>query len=425
MPKVNPKIKPNNIVNKEVHPDIETFAKIKVVGIGGSGGAAVNRMMLDKIRGVDFISINTDAQALLHNTAKHKLNIGKNITRGLGAGMDPEIGLKSAEEAVDKIRDTLKDADMVFITCGLGGGTGSGASPLIAEIAKSLGALTIAVVTKPFLFEGAQRKTIADQGLDKLADNVDAIITIPNDRILQIIDKKTSLLDAFSIVDEVLKSGVKGISEMITVSGLINVDFADVRSIMYDAGSALMGIGEATGENRAIEAAKKAIDSPLLELSIEGARGILFTVSGGADLGMNEVNEAAKVITNAADPNAKIIFGAVIDDDLKDKVKVTVVATGFGSTPVRGKDQKMDFNPTEEVEQPASTLKKEPITRRRISKQDDEINKKSNTPEKSKEEEELEIPAFIRKKMMWVSPPSPINNTTGLRWTGRFTLIFY
>ncbi len=400
MPKVNPKIKPNNIVNKEVHPDIETFAKIKVVGIGGSGGAAVNRMMLDKIRGVDFISINTDAQALLHNTAKHKLNIGKNITRGLGAGMDPEIGLKSAEEAVDKIRDTLKDADMVFITCGLGGGTGSGASPLIAEIAKSLGALTIAVVTKPFLFEGAQRKTIADQGLDKLADNVDAIITIPNDRILQIIDKKTSLLDAFSIVDEVLKSGVKGISEMITVSGLINVDFADVRSIMYDAGSALMGIGEATGENRAIEAAKKAIDSPLLELSIEGARGILFTVSGGADLGMNEVNEAAKVITNAADPNAKIIFGAVIDDDLKDKVKVTVVATGFGSTPVRGKDQKMDFNPTEEVEQPASTLKKEPITRRRISKQDDEINKKSNTPEKSKEEEELEIPAFIRKKMM-------------------------
>ena len=234
----------NNSNTREVHPEVETFAKIKVIGIGGSGGAAITRMMTDRIRGVEFIAVNTDAQALHHNTSKRKIHIGKNITRGLGAGMDPEIGLKAAEEAVDKIRESIKDTDMVFITCGMGGGTGTGASPLVAEIAKNLGALTVAVVTKPFGFEGAQRKMIADQGLDKLAENVDAVITIPNDRILQIIDKKTSLLEAFTIVDEVLKNGVKGISEIITVPGLVNVDFADVKSIMYDAGSALMGIGE-------------------------------------------------------------------------------------------------------------------------------------------------------------------------------------
>jgi len=392
----------NNTRTREVHPEVETFAKIKVVGIGGSGGAAINRMMQERIRGVDFLAINTDAQALHHNAARRKLHIGKNITRGLGAGMDPEIGLKSAEEGVDVIRDALKDADMVFITCGLGGGTGTGASPLIAEVAKNLGALTVAVVTKPFNFEGAQRKTIADQGIDKLADNVDAIITIPNDRILQIIDKKTSLLEAFGIVDEVLRSGVKGISEMITVPGLINVDFADVRSVMYDAGSALMGIGEADGENRAIEAAKSAIDSPLLELSIEGARGILFTVVGGTGLGMNEVNEAAKVITNAVDPNAKIIFGAVIDEDMKEKVKVTVVATGFGNAPVRKEGQKMEFTPMRNIEpeQPIKKIQKQDLPKRRVSEKDDEIKEKVDMPEKTKEEEELEIPAFIRRKMM-------------------------
>lgn len=392
----------NNTRTREVHPEVETFAKIKVVGIGGSGGAVINRMMQERIRGVDFLAINTDAQALHHNAARRKLHIGKNITRGLGAGMDPEIGLKSAEEGVDVIRDALKDADMVFITCGLGGGTGTGASPLIAEVAKNLGALTVAVVTKPFNFEGAQRKTIADQGIDKLADNVDAIITIPNDRILQIIDKKTSLLEAFGIVDEVLRSGVKGISEMITVPGLINVDFADVRSVMYDAGSALMGIGEADGENRAIEAAKAAIDSPLLELSVEGARGILFTVVGGTGLGMNEVNEAAKVITNAVDPNAKIIFGAVIDEDMKDKVKVTVVATGFGNAPVRKEGQKMEFTPIRNIEseQPVKKIQKQDLPKRRVSEKDDEIKEKVDMPEKTKEEEELEIPAFIRRKMM-------------------------
>lgn len=385
----------------EVHPEIETFAKIKVVGVGGSGGSAINRMAADKIRGVELIAINTDAQALHNNVARKKIHIGKNITRGLGAGMDPEIGLKAAEENIDQVRETLKDADMVFITCGMGGGTGTGASPLVAEISKNLGALTVAVVTKPFSFEGAQRKSLAEQGLDKLKENVDAIITIPNDRILQIIDKKTSLLEAFAIVDEVLKNGVKGISEMITVPGLINVDFADVKSVMSDAGSALMGIGEANGENRAIEAAKQAIDSPLLELSIEGARGILFTVAGGLDLGMNEVNEAAKVITNAADPNAKIIFGSVIDETLKDKVKVTVVATGFGSGPNRDRgNQKLEFNPPAEVSQPITTLKRDPLPKRRISADDEKFEEKINTPPKSKEEEELDIPAFIRRKIM-------------------------
>lgn len=398
------KVKTNDIQPydpEEVHPEIETFAKIKVVGVGGSGGSAVNRMVTAKIRGVEFIVINTDAQALHNSTARRKIHIGKNITRGLGAGMDPEIGLKAAEENVDQIREAIKDADMVFITCGEGGGTGTGAAPLVAEIARNLGALTVAVVTKPFSFEGAQRKTIADQGLDKLKENVDAIIVIPNDRILQIIDKKTSLLEAFAIVDEVLKNGVKGISEMITVPGLINVDFADVKSVMSDAGSALMGIGEANGENRAIEAAKQAIDSPLLELSIEGARGILFTVAGGVDLGMNEVNEAAKVITNAADPNAKIIFGSIIDESLKDKVKVTVVATGFGNSPARERQsQKIEFNPPAEVNQPISTLKKESLPKRRISSDDEKIEEKINQPSKSPEEEELDIPAFIRRKIM-------------------------
>jgi len=394
------KIKNSQTSSREVLPDVETFAKIKVIGVGGSGGAAVDRMMQDKIRGVDFIAINTDAQALHHNSARKKIHVGKNITRGLGAGMDPEIGLKAAEEAIDPIRDTLKDADMVFITCGLGGGTGTGASPLVAELAKNLGALTIAVVTKPFSFEGAQRKTIADQGLDKLSENVDAIITIPNDRILQIIDKKTSLLEAFGIVDEVLKNGVKGISEMITVPGLINVDFADVKSVMYDAGSALMGIGEANGENRAIEAAKAAIDSPLLEQSIEGARGIMFTVTGGEDLGMNEVNEAAKVITNAVDPNAKIIFGSVVDESLKDKVKVTVIATGFGNAPQRSEHKKMEFTPPPASEQPIQTIKKESLTKKRIGKADEVIKKNEEAPKKTAEEEELDIPAFIRRKMM-------------------------
>ncbi|MFH0829169.1 MAG: cell division protein FtsZ [Candidatus Kerfeldbacteria bacterium] len=385
----------------EVKPEIETFAKIKVIGVGGSGGSAINRMMRSKIRGIEFVAINTDAQALHHSAAPHKINIGKTTTRGLGAGMDAELGKKAAEENADEIHDMLKGSDMAFITCGLGGGTGTGASPIVAEIAKDVGALTVAVVTKPFSFEGAQRKAIADQGLIELRDKVDTLITIPNDRLLQIIDKKTSLLDAFDTVDDVLRQGVQGIAELITVPGLINVDFADVKAIMENQGSALMGIGQSSGENRAVEAAKAAVDSPLLELSIDGAKGILFTVTGGPSLGMHEVNEAARVITGSADPNAKIIFGAVVDEDLKDDIKITVIATGFGKgearvvrpkTSVFGQPDTIGYTPA-----PAPTV----TTPTRTPQLQSQIR---TTPlkesEKTKEEEDLEIPTFIRKKMM-------------------------
>jgi cell division protein FtsZ len=312
-----------------IKPDVETFAKIKVIGVGGSGGSAVDRMVRAGIAGIEFVVMNTDVQALHHNAASRKLHIGKTITRGLGAGMDPEQGKRAAEESQNDIREIVKDTDMVFITCGLGGGTGSGASPVIAQIAKDAGALTVGVVTRPFSFEGQQRVGIADDAYAALARSVDAIITIPNDRILQIIDKKTSMSDAFKIVDDVLRQGVQGISEIITVPGLINVDFADVRAIMKDTGSALMGIGIASGDDRAVEAAKAAISSPLLELSIDGARGILFTITGGANLGMQEVAEAAKIITNSADEGAKVIFGAVIDENMGDDIRITVIATGF------------------------------------------------------------------------------------------------
>ncbi len=313
----------------EIKPDIETLAKIKVVGIGGSGGSAINRMIQSKIRGVEFITINTDVQALHYSNASKRLHIGKTTTKGLGAGMDPELGRKAAEESQNEIRELLKGADMVFITCGLGGGTGSGASPLIAEIARELGILTVAVVTRPFTFEGAGRKTIADRAMSELAEKVDTIITIHNDKILQVIDKNTSLLDAFERVDDVLQQGVQGISELITTPGLINVDFADVKAVMKNQGSALMGIGVASGEGRAEVAARAAISSPFLDISIDGARGILFTITGSANLGMHEVAEAAKLITNSADSGAKIIFGAVIDKDMKDEVRITVIATGF------------------------------------------------------------------------------------------------
>ena len=313
----------------QVKPAIETFAKIKVIGVGGSGGSAVDRMVKAGIKGVDFVVMNTDVQALHHNTAAHKLHIGKTVTRGLGAGMDPELGKRSAEEAQNEIREVLKETDMVFLTCGLGGGTGSGATPVIAEIAREMGALTVAVVTKPFMFEGPQRMSIANKAYEELVKNVDTIITIPNDRVLQIIDKKTTLLEAFRIVDDVLRQGVQGISELITVPGLINVDFADVRAIMRDTGTALMGIGTGSGDNRAVEAATAAISSPLLEVSIDGARGILFTVTGGPSLGMQEVAEAAKIITSSTDEGAKVIFGAVIDENMGEDIRITVVATGF------------------------------------------------------------------------------------------------
>jgi len=389
----------------EVKPAIETFAKIKVVGVGGSGGAAVNRMVQSKIKGVDFIAINTDVQALHHSAANSKLHIGKTTTRGLGAGMDPTIGRQAAEENQEDIRDLLKGTDMIFITCGLGGGTGTGASPIVANIAKEAGALTVAVVTKPFSFEGAQRTEIAEKGLHELGDKVDAIIVIPNDKLLQVIDKKTSLLESFAIVDDVLRQGVQGIAELITVPGLINVDYADVKAIMDDAGSALMGIGRASGENRAVEAAKAAITSPLLELSISGAKGILFTVVGGKDLGMQEVNDAAKVITQQADPNAKIIFGAVIDEDLKDEIKITVVATGFSQKT----DSTESFQASESTYTPSRFIEEITDTAPEEQTEMKDMLKPPSRPKKTKapktkvesksEEEELEIPAFIRKKL--------------------------
>ncbi len=387
----------------EIKPEVETFAKIKVIGVGGSGGSAITRMINSKIRGVEFVAVNTDAQALHHNQASLKVHIGKETTRGLGAGMDPELGRKAAEEDQDELEKAIAGADMVFITCGLGGGTGTGASPVIADIAKKSGALTVAVVTKPFTFEGAQRKFIADQGLEDLADRVDTIIIIPNDRLLQIIDKKTSLMDAFAVVDEVLRQGVQGISEIITVPGLINVDFADVKTIMSEAGSALMGIGRGSGENRAVEAAKAAINSPLLEMSIDGAKGILFTIAGGSDLGMYEVNEAASVITQSADPNAKIIFGAVVDENLEDEVKVTVIATGFTGQTRRKSTE--GTTSKEELIVRSNNLDKEevdeePLTPSRKYARPVMQGKKTVEQKKSEEEEELEIPAFIRKKMM-------------------------
>lgn len=381
----------------EIKPNIETFAKIKVIGIGGSGGSAINRMVRSKIKGVDFLAINTDVQALHHSQATTKLHIGKMTTRGLGAGMDPEIGLKAAEESQNEIRELLKDADMVFITCGLGGGTGTGAAPVIAGMAKEAGALTVAIVTKPFSFEGAQRAAIAERGINELRDKVDAIVIIPNDRLLQIIDKKTSLLEAFKISDDVLRQGVQGISEIITVPGLINVDFADVRTIMEGTGSALMGVGIGKGDNRVIEAAKAAIASPLLELSIEGAKGILFTVVGGPGLGMHEVNEAAKIITQNADSTAKIIFGAVIDEDMKDEAKVTVVATGFSDRDIKSSlmGDEVSYKPSEFVEN-QSRQEESPV--KRVVKKVAQKIIKEEAP-KTSEEEELEIPAFIRKKM--------------------------
>lgn len=395
----------------EVKPAIETFAKIKVIGVGGSGGSAVNRMIEAGIKGVEFIAVNTDVQALHYNKAPKKLHIGKTITRGLGAGMNPDTGMQAAEESQNEIRDLLKDTDMVFVTCGLGGGTGTGAAPIVADIARDLGALTVAVVTKPFAFEGAQRKNIAERGLTELTDKVDTIITIPNDKLLQVIDKKTSLLDAFMVVDEILRQGVQGIAEVITIPGLINVDFADVKAVMANTGSALMGIGEASGENRAIEAAKKAVNSPLLEMSIEGAKGILFTVTGGPNLAMSEVNEAAKVITASADEDAKIIFGTVINDKIKDEIKITVVATGFGNKGSVPKEREIIVNEKyspnpfiaeeEKREERFNFEKKKskisPIKQAQL----EPAQKKgmNNAPISTEEDDELGIPAFIRKKM--------------------------
>lgn len=431
----------------EVKPAIESFAKIKVIGVGGSGGSAINRMIRSKIKGVEFVVANTDVQALHNSAAPKKIQLGKSVTRGLGAGMNPDVGKQSAEENQNEIRETLNGADMVFITCGLGGGTGSGASPTIAEIARDCGALTVAVVTRPFSFEGVQRKNIADRAFENLAAQVDTIIAIPNDRVLSVIDKKTTLIDAFEAVDDVLRQGVQSISEIITVPGLVNVDFADVKAIMQNTGSALMGIGVATGENRVIAAAKQAISSPLLEMSIEGAKGILFTITGGTDLSMFEFDEASKVITGNADPEARVIFGAVVDESLKDEVKVCVIATGFDSEkgsrtrtskeanpfssekfgqreapavrpmPVRRSVPAMEVIDSDDVEEEEEeeveeskenvilrglTEGLEAFVRRPIKAQDssaDEPTERQPATAAAAAEEDLEIPAFIRRKL--------------------------
>src|SRR6266702_1421202 len=316
----------------QVAPAIETFARIKVVGVGGAGGAAINRMVEAGVEGVQFIAINTDAQALHHSKAQTKIHIGKDATRGLGAGADPTVGQKAAEESREEIQKVLEGADMVFVTLGAGGGTGSGAGHVVAQIAKNMGILVVGFATKPFAFEGEKRRRNAEIAIENLRRAVDTLITIPNDRLLQTIDRQTPLLEAFKVADDVLRQGVQGISDLITVHGLINLDFADVQAVMSNAGSALMGIGRAAGENRAIQAAQQAIESPLLEVSIDGARGILFNVIGGNDLSMHEINAAAEAITNAADPDANIIFGATIDDKLDGEVIITVVATGFDNT---------------------------------------------------------------------------------------------
>jgi len=317
---------------QQVAPEIETFARIKVIGVGGAGGAAINRMVEAGIDGVEFIAVNTDAQALHHSKAQKKIHIGKDATRGLGTGADPGTGQKAAEESRDELKKAIEDADMVFVTIGAGGGTGSGAGPIVAQVAKDMGILVIGFATRPFAFEGEKRRRNADTAIEKLRHRVDTLIIIPNDRLLQTIDRQTPLLEAFKVADDVLRQGVQGISDLITVHGMINLDFADVKTVMSNAGSALMGIGRASGENRAIQAAQQAIESPLLEVSIDGARGILFNVIGGHDMSMHEINTAAETITAAADPDANIIFGATINPELEGEIIITVVATGFDAS---------------------------------------------------------------------------------------------
>lgn len=411
----------------EIKPEIETFARIKVVGVGGSGCNAISRMVQCKLKGVEFVAINTDAQDLHHSGAQEKIHIGKNLTKGLGAGMNPEIGRQAAEENRDEIHEVLKGADMAFVVYGAGGGTGSGAGPVVAEAAKEAGALTVGVITRPFSFEGKQRAAIAEESLETIKDRVDTLITVQNDKLLQIIDRNTSLVSAFRIVDDVLRQGVQGISDLITKPGIVNVDFADVRAIMQDSGSALMGIGISSGENRAMQAAKQAINSPLLDISIDGAKGVLFNISGTTDLTMMEVNEAANVITENIDPNARVIFGASSDETLKKgEIKITVVATGFEDSVVfsspaeRMSRKKINLNIEEEekadgayipsFDEPQEKPKRKMVTfdseedqgmiiKERVSEKKQPRKMDDDDSMGGSDEDDLEIPAFIRKKM--------------------------
>lgn len=352
-----------------VEPAIETFAQIKVIGVGGAGGAAINRMVEAGIENVEFIAVNTDAQALHHSKAHTKIHIGKDATRGLGAGADPGVGKQAAEESVEEIRRAISGADMVFVTIGAGGGTGSGAGPVVASVAKDMGILVVGFATKPFAFEGEKRRHNADAAIEQLRGAVDTLIVIPNDRLLQTIDRQTPLMEAFKVADDVLRQGVQGISDLITVHGLINLDFADVKTVMSNAGSALMGIGRASGEDRAVSAAQQAIESPLLEVSIDGARGILFNVIGGNDLAMHEINAAAETITTAADPDANIIFGATIDPSLEGEVIITVVATGFDASYFAKREPVAGHEPQSAAAAPAPS----PATPAMDSKQDEAV----------------------------------------------------
>jgi len=352
--------------------DMDNFARIKVIGVGGGGNNAVNRMIDAGLRGVDFIAVNTDKQALFLSKANTKIQIGDKLTKGLGAGANPEIGERSANESRDEIAMAIKDADMVFVTAGMGGGTGTGGAPVIAQIAKELGILTVGVVTKPFMFEGRKRMQQAEQGVENLKEVVDTLVTIPNDRLLHIADKKTSMLEAFLIADDVLRQGVQGISDLIAVPGLINLDFADVKTIMNEKGLAHMGIGRGTGDSKAEDAANQAISSPLLETSIEGAKGVLLNITGGTDLGLQEVNTAAELIQNAADPEATIIFGAVIDENLKDEIVITVIATGFDKTPILRKPNKLV-----DASEASAAIKEAAIT--------------------TEDDDELDIPVFLKR----------------------------
>ncbi|MBI3396922.1 cell division protein FtsZ [Candidatus Woesebacteria bacterium] len=376
-----------------VKPDASRIAKIKVIGVGGGGGNAVSSMVDgNSINGVDFIALNTDTQVLLANKAPTKLQIGEKLTKGLGVGGDPEIGMQAAEESTEKIKELLVDSDMVFVTAGMGGGTGTGAAPIVAKLAKESGALTVGIVTKPFAFEGARRMVLAEEGIDRLRDQVDTLIVIPNQRLMDVIDRKMTLLEAFKVVDSVLTQAVGGIADIITTPGFVNVDFADVRTIMKDAGTALLGIGTGVGENRAQMAARAAVSSPLLDLSIEGARGVLFNVAGGNDVTMFEVDEAARIIQSQVDPDANIIFGAVVKPDLVDQVRITVIATGFDETraKIAQMSQSTPKSPVQEVvsEPPKSSTdseEKEPEEEDTPPSEDDLFGEK------------FEIPAFLRK----------------------------
>lgn len=365
--------------------DVERLAQIKVIGCGGGGNNAVNRMIMEGLKNVEFIAINTDKQALMLSQASQKIQIGDKLTKGLGAGANPEIGQKAADESKEEIAEAIKGSDMVFITAGMGGGTGTGAAPIIAEIAKSMGILTVGVVTKPFPFEGRKRMLHAEMGMKNLKERVDTLVTIPNERLLTIVDKKTTLMDSFKLADDVLRQGVQGISDLITIPGLVNLDFADVRTIMIDKGLAHMGVGRGTGDNRAQEAAKQAISSPLLETSIVGATGVLLNITGGTDLGLLEINEAAEIVQQAADPDANIIFGAVIDENIKDEIRITVIATGFEAE--KAAKQVIKHTVTEKA--PNNT----PTQSGPFINYEDE----AATDTEDYENKDLEIPAFLRR----------------------------